>query len=425
MGFFSSGFGVGVAKGVTKRLSDKNTKDTANAKRIQAQILAGEKEKEDFDLQSGLNATSVISAADDYAKAEGYFSDYSSLPTYLQNWVNSEGVVSNEGTEKNKIMTISDKAAYNNAVTRGIAAVIVQAAGNKNFDRTDPNSIKILLNNPGAFDPRLQASAPTLNPVTTSIQPDGNETVPLFKRLSNFLGPLSDGDMLRKIAKERGVSIDEAQQLMTAGMSAEDGPTFIRTLEEDVVEQLGAPLPKTTLNYINTILPPETAANVVKAAEAYLTMDVESLKNAYYKETTDADGKDLTLDKLYAKDNITDYGQSIDTVMQVYLSNEDYDDTLVTRFDTQRERLGLPPINFDDISGTKYGEAIVAEGIRYDKDTEKYDTIDLKDGSRTVIEYATIKKAIKARILSGQPDISKEELKLKMEQAITLIQRSN
>ena len=422
MGFFSSGFGVGVAKGITKRLSDKNTKDTANAKRIQAQILAGEKEKEDFDLQSGLNATSVISAADDYAKAEGYFSDYSSLPKYLQNWVNSEGLVSNEGTEENKIMTISDQAGYNNAVTRAIAAVIVQAAGNKNFDRTDPNSIKILLNNPEAFDPRLKASAPTLNTVTTSIQPDGNETVPLFKRLSNFLGPLSDGDMLRKIAKERGVSIDEAQQLMTAGMSAEDDPTFIRTLEEDVVEQLGAPLPEATLNYINTILPPETAANIVKAAEAYLSMDSQSLKNAYFRKTTDADGNPLTDDKLFVRDNITDYGQSIDTVMQVYLSNEDYDDKLVNRFDTQRKRLGLPPLNPINKGGVAYGKDFLTQGIGYDKTKKQYNKEDLGKNITISLSDAALKDMIREAIASSEPNLREEDLQIKINQALIKIQ---
>ena len=422
MGFFSSGFGVGVAKGITKRLSDKNTKDTANAKRIQAQILAGEKEKEDFDLQSGLNATSVISAADDYAKAEGYFSDYSSLPTYLQNWVNSEGLVSNEGTEENKIMTISDQAGYNNAVTRGIAAVIVQAASNKNFDRTDPNSIKILLNNPGAFDPRLKASAPTLNTVTTSIQPDGNETVPLFKRLSNFLGPLSDGDMLRKIAKERGVSIDEAQQLMTAGMSAEDDPTFIRTLEEDVVEQLGAPLPEATLNYINTILPPETAADIKKAGDAYLTMDVESLQNAYYKNFKDKDGKILPNNELFKKDNITDYGQSIDTVMQVYISNENYDPQLVNRFEQRRNILNLPPLIATNISGTIYGERFIKEGTRYDPEKEKYSQKNFDDNTTKILSNEAMKELIRLRISTAEPNLSEENLQFKIEAALTKIQ---
>ena len=422
MGFFSSGFGVGVAKGITKRLSDKNTKDTANAKRIQAQILAGEKEKEDFDLQSGLNATSVISAADDYAKAEGYFSDYSSLPTYLQNWVNSEGLVSNAGTEENKIMTISDQAGYNNAVTRGIAAVIVQAASNKNFDRTDPNSIKILLNNPGAFDPRLKASAPTLNTVTTSIQPDGNETVPLFKRLSNFLGPLSDGDMLRKIAKERGVSIDEAQQLMTAGMSAEDDPTFIRTLEEDVVEQLGAPLPEATLNYINTILPPETAADIKKAGDAYLTMDVESLQNAYYKNFKDKDGKILPNNELFKKDNITDYGQSIDTVMQVYISNENYDPQLVNRFEQRRNILNLPPLIATNISGTIYGERFIKEGTRYDPEKEKYSQKNFDDNTTKILSNEAMKELIRLRISTAEPNLSEENLQFKIEAALTKIQ---
>ena len=422
MGFFSSGFGVGVAKGITKRLSDKNTKDTANAKRIQAQILAGEKEKEDFDLQSGLNATSVISAADDYAKAEGYFSDYSSLPTYLQNWVNSEGLVSNAGTEENKIMTISDQAGYNNAVTRGIAAVIVQAASNKNFDRTDPNSIKILLNNPGAFDPRLKASAPTLNTVTTSIQPDGNETVPLFKRLSNFLGPLSDGDMLRKIAKERGVSIDEAQQLMTAGMSAEDDPTFIRTLEEDVVEQLGAPLPEATLNYINTILPPETAADIKKAGDAYLTMDVESLQNAYYKNFKDKDGKILPNNELFKKDNITDYGQSIDTVMQVYISNENYDPQLVNRFEQRRDILNLPPLIATNISGTTYGERFMKEGTRYDPEKEKYSQKNFDDNTIKILSNEAMKGLIRLRISTAEPNLSEENLQFKIEAALTKIQ---
>lgn len=422
MGFFSSGFGVGVAKGITKRLSDKNTKDTANAKRIQAQILAGEKEKEDFDLQSGLNATSVISAADDYAKAEGYFSDYSSLPTYLQNWVNSEGLVSNAGTEENKIMTISDQAGYNNAVTRGIAAVIVQAASNKNFDRTDPNSIKILLNNPGAFDPRLKASAPTLNTVTTSIQPDGNETVPLFKRLSNFLGPLSDGDMLRKIAKERGVSIDEAQQLMTAGMSAEDDPTFIRTLEEDVVEQLGAPLPEATLNYINTILPPETAADIKKAGDAYLTMDVESLQNAYYKNFKDKDGKILPNNELFKKDNITDYGQSIDTVMQVYISNENYDPQLVNRFEQRRDILNLPPLIATNISGTIYGERFIKEGTRYDPEKEKYSQKNFDDNTIKILSNEAMKGLIRLRISTAEPNLSEENLQFKIEAALTKIQ---
>ena len=422
MGFFSSGFGVGVAKGITKRLSDKNTKDTANAKRIQAQILAGEKEKEDFDLQSGLNATSVISAADDYAKAEGYFSDYSSLPTYLQNWVNSEGLVSNAGTEENKIMTISDQAGYNNAVTRGIAAVIVQAASNKNFDRTDPNSIKILLNNPGAFDPRLKASAPTLNTVTTSIQPDGNETVPLFKRLSNFLGPLSDGDMLRKIAKERGVSIDEAQQLMTAGMSAEDDPTFIRTLEEDVVEQLGAPLPEATLNYINTILPPETAADIKKAGDAYLTMDVESLQNAYYKNFKDKDGKILPNNELFKKDNITDYGQSIDTVMQVYISNENYDPQLVNRFEQRRDILNLPPLIATNISGTTYGERFIKEGTRYDPEKEKYSQKNFDDNTTKILSNEAMKELIRLRISTAEPNLSEENLQFKIEAALTKIQ---
>ena len=422
MGFFSSGFGVGVAKGITKRLSDKNTKDTANAKRIQAQILAGEKEKEDFDLQSGLNATSVISAADDYAKAEGYFSDYSSLPTYLQNWVNSEGLVSNAGTEENKIMTISDQAGYNNAVTRGIAAVIVQAASNKNFDRTDPNSIKILLNNPGAFDPRLKASAPTLNTVTTSIQPDGNETVPLFKRLSNFLGPLSDGDMLRKIAKERGVSIDEAQQLMTAGMSAEDDPTFIRTLEEDVVEQLGAPLPEATLNYINTILPPETAADIKKAGDAYLTMDVESLQNAYYKNFKDKDGKILPNNELFKKDNITDYGQSIDTVMQVYISNENYDPQLVNRFEQRRNILNLPPLIATNISGTTYGERFIKEGTRYDPEKEKYSQKNFDDNTIKILSNEAMKGLIRLRISTAEPNLSEENLQFKIEAALTKIQ---
>ena len=422
MGFFSSGFGVGVAKGITKRLSDKNTKDTANAKRIQAQILAGEKEKEDFDLQSGLNATSVISAADDYAKAEGYFSDYSSLPTYLQNWVNSEGLVSNAGTEENKIMTISDQAGYNNAVTRGIAAVIVQAASNKNFDRTDPNSIKILLNNPGAFDPRLKASAPTLNTVTTSIQPDGNETVPLFKRLSNFLGPLSDGDMLRKIAKERGVSIDEAQQLMTAGMSAEDDPTFIRTLEEDVVEQLGAPLPEATLNYINTILPPETAADIKKAGDAYLTMDVESLQNAYYKTFKDKDGKILPNNELFKKDNITDYGLSIDTVMQVYISNENYDPQLVNRFEQRRDILNLPPLIATNISGTTYGERFIKEGTRYDPEKEKYSQKNFDDNTTKILSNEAMKELIRLRISTAEPNLSEENLQFKIEAALTKIQ---
>ena len=139
MSFFGAGLGIGVAKGITERLDNKNIKDDENTKRIQAQVLAGEKEKEDADLAGGLNAAVVINAADDYAKANNLYTDPSALPNYLREYVANAGLIKNG--------QILDPTGYNDSLKRGISAVIINAANNKNFDRTDPNSINILLNN--------------------------------------------------------------------------------------------------------------------------------------------------------------------------------------------------------------------------------------------------------------------------------------
>tara|TARA_R100001510_G_scaffold51039_1_gene50522 strand:- start:4622 stop:5911 length:1290 start_codon:yes stop_codon:yes gene_type:complete len=427
MSFLGAGFGIGVAKGITQRLDAKNIEDDENTRRIKAQIAAGEKEQEDALIQSGLNANVVINAADDYAKANGYYTDPAALPNYLKSYIQSAGLITDVG---GTLSIVSDPSGsgtsvYEDAIKRSISSLIVNAASNKNFDRTDPNSVQILLNNPEAFDPRLEPPKKSPPPPTTTVsnRPDGDETVPLFKRMRNFFNPLTDEDILRNIAKTRGMSEDQINKLMTAGMAADDAPTFVSTLEEDVTRSLGGkPLPQATLNYINTILPAETAVDVEKAAEAYLNMDTESLKNAYFKKTTGADGKPLSDDKLFVRDNITDYGQSIDTVMQVYLSNEDYDDKLVNRFDTQRKRLGLPPLNPINKEGVVYGEEFLTEGIGYNKINKKYTLLDLESNTPNPVSDTDLRSMIRARIASSEPNLSEEDLQIKIRQAITKIQ---
>lgn len=416
MSFFGAGLGIGVAKGITERLDNKNIKDDENTKRIQAQVLAGEKEKEDADLAGGLNAAVVINAADDYAKANNLYTDPSALPDYLREYVTNAGLIKNG--------QILDPTGYNDSLKRGISAVIINAANNKNFDRTDSNSINILLNNPEAFDPRLSPpKKPENAPTTTIATPSGDETESLFKRMRNFFNPLTDKDLLKNIAKERGYTEDQINKLMTAGMSADDDPTFTSTLQEDVTTALGGEaLPVATLNYINTILPPETAADIKKAGDAYLSMDAQSLRNAYFRKTTDADGNPLTDDKLFVRDNITDYGQSIDTVMQVYLSNENYDDNLVNRFDTQRKRLGLPPLNPINKGGVAYGQELLTQGIAFNKINKKYTLQDLESNTPNPVSDADLKSMIRARIASLEPNLSEEDLQIKIRQAITKIQ---
>ena len=426
MSFLGAGFGIGVAKGITQRLDAKNIEDDENTRRIKAQIAAGEKEQEDALIQSGLNANVVINAADDYAKANGYYTDPAALPDYLKSYIQSAGLI----TDVDGTLSIvpdpkgSGTSVYEDAIKRSISSLIVNAASNKNFDRTDPNSVQILLNNPEAFDPRLEPPKKSPPPPTTTVKgPDGNETVPLFKRMRNFFNPLTDEDILRNIAKTRGMSEDQINKLMTAGMAADDAPTFVSTLEEDVTRSLGGqPLPQATLNYINTILPAETAADVEKAAEAYLNMDTESLKNAYFRKTTGADGKPLSNDKLFVRDNITDYGQSIDTVMQVYLSNENYDDKLVNRFDTQRKRLGLPPLNPINKGGVAYGQEFLTQGIGYDKTKKQYNKLDLGKNTTKSLSVDALTEMLRKAIASSEPNLSEEDLQIKINQALIKIQ---
>ena len=195
MSFLGAGFGIGVAKGITQRLDAKNIQDDENTRRIKAQIAAGEKEQEDALIQSGLNANVVINAADDYAKANGYYTDPAALPDYLKSYIQSAGLITDvDGT----LSIVSDPngsgtSIYEDAIKRSISSLIVNAASNKNFDRTDPNSVQILLSNPEAFDPRLEPpkKSPTTPTTTVSNRPDGNETVPLFKRMRNFFNPLN------------------------------------------------------------------------------------------------------------------------------------------------------------------------------------------------------------------------------------------
>lgn len=416
MSFFGAGLGIGVAKGITERLDNKNIKDDENTKRIQAQVLAGEKEKEDADLAGGLNAAVVINAADDYAKANNLYTDPSALPDYLREYVANAGLIQNG--------QILDTTGYNDSLKRGISAVIINAANNKNFDRTDPNSINILLNNPAAFDPRLSPPKEPKNaPTTTIATPSGDETESLFKRMSNFFNPLTDKDLLKNIAKERGYTEDQINKLMTAGMSADDVPTFTSTLQEDVTTALGGEaLPEATLNYINTILPPDTAADIDKAAEAYLTMDVESLQNAYFKNFKDEDGMILPNNELFKKENITEYGKSIDTVMQVYISNENYDPQLVDRFEQRRDLLNLPPLIATNVSGTTYGERFMREGTRYDPEKEKYSQLNLDDNTTKTLSNEAMKAIIRLRITTAEPNLKEEDLQFKIEAALTKIQ---
>ena len=416
MSFFGAGLGIGVAKGITERLDNKNIKDDENTKRIQAQVLAGEKEKEDADLAGGLNAAVVINAADDYAKANNLYTDPSALPNYLREYVANAGLIKNG--------QILDPTGYNDSLKRGISAVIINAANNKNFDRTDPNSINILLNNPGAFDPRLSPpKKPENAPTTTIATPSGDETESLFKRMSNFFNPLTDKDLLKNIAKERGYTEDQINKLMTAGMSEDDDATFVSTLQEDVTTALGGEaLPEATLNYINTILPPDTAADIKKAGDAYLTMDVESLQNAYFKNFKDEDGMILPNNELFKKENITEYGKSIDTVMQVYISNENYDPQLVDRFEQRRDLLNLPPLIATNVSGTTYGERLMREGTRYDPEKEKYSQKNYDDNTTKTLSNEAMKAIIRLRITTAEPNLKEEDLQFKIEAALTKIQ---
>ena len=416
MSFFGAGLGIGVAKGITERLDNKNIKDDENTKRIQAQVLAGEKEKEDADLAGGLNAAVVINAADDYAKANNLYTDPSALPNYLREYVANAGLIKNG--------QILDPTGYNDSLKRGISAVIINAANNKNFDRTDPNSINILLNNPEAFDPRLSPpKKPENAPTTTIATPSGDETESLFKRMSNFFNPLTDKDLLKNIAKERGYTEDQINKLMTAGMSEDDDATFVSTLQEDVTTALGGEaLPEATLNYINTILPPDTAADIKKAGDAYLTMDVESLQNAYFKNFKDEDGMILPNNELFKKENITEYGKSIDTVMQVYISNENYDPQLVDRFEQRRDLLNLPPLIATNVSGTTYGERLMREGTRYDPEKEKYSQKNYDDNTTKTLSNEAMKAIIRLRITTAEPNLKEEDLQFKIEAALTKIQ---
>ena len=416
MSFFGAGLGIGVAKGITERLDNKNIKDDENTKRIQAQVLAGEKEKEDADLAGGLNAAVVINAADDYAKANNLYTDPSALPNYLREYVANAGLIKNG--------QILDPTGYNDSLKRGISAVIINAANNKNFDRTDPNSINILLNNPEAFDPRLSPpKKPENAPTTTIATPSGDETESLFKRMSNFFNPLTDKDLLKNIAKERGYTEDQINKLMTAGMSEDDDATFVSTLQEDVTTALGGEaLPEATLNYINTILPPDTAADIKKAGDAYLTMDVESLQNAYFKNFKDEDGMMLPNNDLFKKENITEYGKSIDTVMQVYISNENYDPQLVDRFEQRRDLLNLPPLIATNVSGTTYGERLMREGTRYDPEKEKYSQKNYDDNTTKTLSNEAMKAIIRLRITTAEPNLKEEDLQFKIEAALTKIQ---
>ena len=113
-----------------------------------------------------------------------------------------------------------------------------------------------------------------------------------------------------------------------------------------------------------------------------------------------------------------------DTIDNTYIvtSDEDYDDKLVNRFDTQRKRLGLPPLNPINKEGVVYGEEFLTEGIGYNKINKKYTLLDLESNTPNPVSDTDLRSMIRARIASSEPNLSEEDLQIKIRQAITKIQ---
>ena len=108
--------------------------------------------------------------------------------------------------------------------------------------------------------------------------------------------------------------------------------------------------------------------------------------------------------------------------MQVYLSNENYDDKLVNRFDTQRKRLGLPPLNPINKGGVAYGQEFLTQGIGYDKTKKQYNKLDLGTNTTESLSDEAIKAMIRKAIASSEPNLLEEDLQIKINQALIKIQ---
>lgn len=316
MGFLGAGLLVGAATAVTNKLSDKSEKEEARYAFLKEAV-----DKGDSEFQTGLSEAKgfnkqlyadtkdwvTANILKDVTKTDGNnVAEYSGtldlldsmgVPVYVQGPKATKVINPNINTPENQKILIE-------GLTKIGLAKIVSAQRSGNFDINSEKHRHAVLDVRLGGQTGIKASVlrenmedPRSPIVNKSIVNDGfdlgqysepiAEKVGLGKRISNFFNAADDTELIRRLAKEKGISIKAAERLASAGQTDEMDAFQSGSLEERLGSQYGD-LPDISLSNVSTLIPSD--AKTIADAESYimnLIVDSEkTIVDASYKDPT-------------------------------------------------------------------------------------------------------------------------------------------
>jgi len=326
MSYLGAGLLVGAATAVTKKLSNKEKKEEARYAFLKEAIDKGISEFETGKSEATANANYVYNKAEEWVQSSGLITDIAKqtdnntyvyqgtmdileslgVPVYARDASNKIQLDNNGNKQFNTKLTTDPnlRLKLNDGLTKIATSKLLSAQRDANFDIGNDNHVSaILAANVGGdsrFKPSILLDGPQGQVVNKNIVNDGfnlglyaepvtTEKVGLGKRISNFFNAADDDELVRRLAKEENISIEDAKRLVRAGQT-EEKDAFTGTLKENIGSLYGD-LPDITVQNLFTLIP--TDADTIPKIEAAITKQLanETLDNAVYIDSNLSDNR--------------------------------------------------------------------------------------------------------------------------------------
>ena len=310
MGFMGAGFAVGAANAVSEKLNTKAVKEEARYAFLKEAIDKGESEfKTGLSDTKGFNKELYADTRDwvtanilkDVVKTDGNnVAEYSGtldlldsmgVPVYVQGPTqNNKFGVKADGRVINPLINEPEnQELLIEGLTKIGLAKMVSAQRSGNFDIESQRHRHAVLDVRLGGQSGIKASVlrenmddPRSPIVNKSIVNDGfdlgqyaepiAEKIGLGKRISNFFNAADDTEILRGLAKEKGISIEAAKRLVSAGKTDEIDAFETGNLEESLGSQYGD-LPDVSLSNLSTLIPSDK--DTIDKMEAYIIQGIQ------------------------------------------------------------------------------------------------------------------------------------------------------
>jgi len=292
MSYLGAGLLVGAATAVTKKLSNKEKKEEARYAFLKEAVEKGESEFETDKTKTLANVEELYADTKDWVqsniansitKTEGA----DNTPVYKGTLDLLESMGVNVYTKINGKKVLNpdiNKPDIQKNVVEGLTKIglakLVNAQRSGNFDISSAKHrhaiLDVRLGGPSAIKASVLRDDKE-NIINESIMNDGFDLgqysepiakkVGLGKRISNFFNAADDDELLNRIAKERGISIDAARRLVSAGQTEEMDAFQPGSLEENLGSRYGD-LPDVSLSNVSTLIPSDR--DTIAKQESYI-----------------------------------------------------------------------------------------------------------------------------------------------------------